>query len=382
MEYNNRYDYIYSGTEKSVKRKKFKPLLIILLIFTIFFIFMISIILFGLFGIKLKGELLLPGGVTSVSEIVSIEGVPDEHLDYNGLYAYSTPEERTIASLIVNGSKNEKGEEFVWSSGFSLFSSETTSKYNKELNSESIEEEFNIFLFKYSVETATIIAYNLAESLDIYENVSIDYEVNGVIIYKTFQRIEGINIGDKITKVNNIEVNDNTHFNELIETGDCKKTFSLTVETEDEQRKFIDSPICHRNIFTKTNYKIIQTTPKITYKYSDNYQGDSMGMMLTLGIYNGLTNSLYKGTVIAGTGTIERNGNVSAIGAVLPKTMAAYQNNVKILIVAKSNEYEFINSLKFLQIENEMVIIAVNDVEEAILKLVEYNNLGVGNIWY
>jgi PDZ domain-containing protein len=74
----------------------------------------------------------------------------------------------------------------------------------------------------------------------------------------------------------------------------------------------------------------ITTIPKVSVN-AGNLGGSSGGLMLTLQLYSQLTNKDVKQSRnIAGTGTIDSNGNVGEIGGIDKKIIAAQQKNVKI----------------------------------------------------
>lgn len=63
--------------------------------------------------------------------------------------------------------------------------------------------------------------------------------------------------------------------------------------------------------------------------------------MLSLAIYEEITGiDLLKGRNIAGTGTIDMNGNVGPIDGVKYKIMGAYNNKMDIVLVTKKNYKE------------------------------------------
>ena len=81
------------------------------------------------------------------------------------------------------------------------------------------------------------------------------------------------------------------------------------------------------------SYKLPEDAPKCDYEYG-NALGPSGGLMQALYIYEKLTGSeLTKGLKIAGTGTIDINGNASLIGGMKQKIYTANANNVDIFFV-------------------------------------------------
>lgn len=62
-------------------------------------------------------------------------------------------------------------------------------------------------------------------------------------------------------------------------------------------------------------------------------RGNSAGLMLTLEVYSQLTGDITKGRVIAGTGSIDRHGNVGRIGGIEMKVVAADKAGAEIFFV-------------------------------------------------
>jgi PDZ domain-containing protein len=66
--------------------------------------------------------------------------------------------------------------------------------------------------------------------------------------------------------------------------------------------------------------------------------GPSAGMMFALGIIDKLTpNSLTRKRIIAGTGTIDDNGNVGAIGGINDKILGAYRHGARLFLAPMAN---------------------------------------------
>jgi Lon-like protease len=94
----------------------------------------------------------------------------------------------------------------------------------------------------------------------------------------------------------------------------------------------------------------------------DDVGGPSAGLMFTLGIINELTqDDLTFGKKIAGTGTINVNGEVGPVGGVLQKVAASQKAGVELFLVPE------VNCAVFQKDQYKgMPIIAVNNVDEAV----------------
>ncbi|MDF2536228.1 MAG: secreted protein containing a domain [Bacillales bacterium] len=100
---------------------------------------------------------------------------------------------------------------------------------------------------------------------------------------------------------------------------------------------------------------------------SEEIGGPSAGLMFTLEIYNQLTKIDYtRGYKIAGTGTIDEQGRVGAIGGIDQKVVAASQNGSKIFFAPREfgNYKTAVKTAK--DIKTKMKIIPVETFDEAI----------------
>ena len=84
--------------------------------------------------------------------------------------------------------------------------------------------------------------------------------------------------------------------------------------------------------------------PKIKLKFRSSESGSSGGMMLTLSIYTKINDQdIIKGRKIAGTGTIDYEGNVGKIDGIKYKIMGAHKDKMDIVLVPKENYKEAIS---------------------------------------
>lgn len=103
---------------------------------------------------------------------------------------------------------------------------------------------------------------------------------------------------------------------------------------------------------------------------STDVGGPSAGLMFTLEIYNRLTpGDLTKGHRIAGTGTMDADGNVGAIGGVKHKIVAADRKHAEIFFVPEKNYEEA--KKKAYQIGTGMKLVKVKTLDDALAYLKE-----------
>lgn len=109
----------------------------------------------------------------------------------------------------------------------------------------------------------------------------------------------------------------------------------------------------------------------ITVKFSlDNVGGPSAGLMFTLGIIDKLEpEDLTGGKIIAGTGTIDDDGNVGAIGGIPQKMVAAYHAGARIMLAPAANCEEALHHpVKGLE------LVKVTTIDDALAALEQIRN--------
>jgi Lon-like protease len=110
------------------------------------------------------------------------------------------------------------------------------------------------------------------------------------------------------------------------------------------------------------------TSPvKVTIRL-DDVGGPSAGLMFTLGIIDMLTPGQENGGLhVAGTGTMDENGKVGAIGGIRQKMAAARADGATVFLVPASNCAEAL-----LQIPAGLRLIKVTDVDDALSGLAAF----------
>ena len=106
--------------------------------------------------------------------------------------------------------------------------------------------------------------------------------------------------------------------------------------------------------------------PNIQYNYKNNESGASGGLMLSLALYNALTEEdITKGKNISGTGTISEDGTVGEISGVKYKLSGAVKNKCDIFIAPRANYEE---ALKEKNKNNYKIDIIVADTFDQVLE--------------
>lgn len=115
--------------------------------------------------------------------------------------------------------------------------------------------------------------------------------------------------------------------------------------------------------------KEYETNPKIEINFKPSEAGPSGGLMTALEIYDLLVKEdITRGMVIAGTGTIDDNGNVGEIGGVKYKILGAEDGGADIFLVPSGVNYEEAIKVK-KERKLDIEIIEVKTLSDAISKL-------------
>ena len=112
------------------------------------------------------------------------------------------------------------------------------------------------------------------------------------------------------------------------ENGKEKEKYAYVINLEGEKKVGI-------SIVTEYDF---ESDPKLEMKTKASEAGSSGGLMLSLEIYDKLTSKdLSHGKKVMGTGTIDEDGNVGAIGGVKYKMLGAQKDGADIFFVPKEN---------------------------------------------
>lgn len=136
-----------------------------------------------------------------------------------------------------------------------------------------------------------------------------------------------LKVGDTVTKVDDKHFNNSLGYQQYLASKKPNDSVKITYLRNNKQqnvtRKLIDiGKRAGLGIVLGDNVQI-KTNPKIDINPGD-IGGPSGGLMFSLQVYNQLTNSdMRDGRKIAGTGTINLNGDVGEIGGIDKKIIAA-----------------------------------------------------------
>ncbi len=187
-----------------------------------------------------------------------------------------------------------------------------------------------------------------------YENSNVKYEITNTKIYITYiddLSKTNLKVGDQIIKVDGKKINSKESLYKLIQNKKIgQKVYFTVLKDGKEETKYatlIDVNGKPKVGALVTNTFDLKSNKKITFNFKDSESGPSGGLMLALTIYSSLNNiDLTHGKTIAGTGTIEENGDVGPISGVKYKLIGAYDKGTQIFLVPDGENYKEAKKVK------------------------------------
>lgn len=193
------------------------------------------------------------------------------------------------------------------------------------------------------------------------------------IIYLDEDSDTDLKIGDDILEIDGIKIDSLADISKILDSYEVGS--KLNIKVKRNGKEMMKYAIVHE----KDGRKLIgialnsiydyEVDPKITFTFSNSESGPSGGFMVTLAIYNQLIdNDISNGLKIAGTGTIDIEGNVGSIGGVKYKLKGAVDSKSDIFLVPAGENYE--EAIKYKKkYHYDIKIIGISTFEEAIEKL-------------
>lgn len=290
------------------------------------YLFIIScLILIFLFNYHLPYYINMPGGTIKVNDRIECKKCSDINGSLNMLYVteYEATVPTYLLSLVIPN-----------------WDLERISK--QQISNETPEDIYNRnrLMLENSVDNAIYVAYTNS-------NKEIKVKSKKNIVIATTKN-NGLNIGDEVLKINGKEIENIEEIRNIIQNSAVNKKLLFKVlrnnKEEDIQVKVIkqnSKKMIGAVITTDYDYEL---DPKIKLKFRSSESGSSGGMMLALSIYTKINDQdIIKGRKIAGTGTIDYEGNVGKIDGIKYKIMGAHKDKMDIVLVPKENYKEAIS---------------------------------------
>lgn len=193
------------------------------------------------------------------------------------------------------------------------------------------------------------------------------------IIYLEEDSDTDLKIGDDILEIDGSKINSLADISKVLDSYEVGS--KLNIKVKRNGKEIMKYAIVHEKDGRKligialTSIYDYEVDPKITFTFSNSESGPSGGFMVTLAIYNQLIDSdISNGLKIAGTGTIDIEGNVGSIGGVKYKLKGAVDSKSDIFLVPAGENYE--EAIKYKKkYHYDIKIIGISTFEEAIEKL-------------
>ena len=193
------------------------------------------------------------------------------------------------------------------------------------------------------------------------------------IIYLEEDSDTDLKIGDDILEIDGSKIDSLADISKILDSYEVGS--KLNIKVKRNEKEMIKYAIVHEKDGRKligialTSIYDYEVDPKITFTFSNSESGPSGGFMVTLAIYNQLIdNDISNDLKIAGTGTIDIEGNVGSIGGVKYKLKGAVDSKSDIFLVPAGENYE--EAIKYQKkYHYDIKIIGISTFEEAIEKL-------------
>lgn len=286
--------------------------------------YLIPIVVTIILVIPLPYYITIGGGILSLDNKILIEDSYESKGSFNLAYVSEVKGNVLFYILgnIIPSYEIEKQEDVITSD-------ETVKDYN-------FREKL---YFDDSLNSATFVAFT-ASGMEIKEK-----DKSLIITYIDEKANTELLVQDKILKANDIEINSTIELQNIISNIDDEIKITVLRDNKEVETK-------SKLVLIDNEYKIgisiyeditYETNPKIKYKFNDKETGPSGGLTIALSIYNSLVEEdITKGYKIVGTGTIDKNGTVGAIGGVKYKLKGAVKKKADIFLVPSDNYEEAI----------------------------------------
>lgn len=290
----------------------------------------------------------MPGGLINTKDRVKI----DNEYKVGGSYNLTYVSEIRATPIFYVLSKINKNWDLV-------------SINDIKTDNQTLEEAmlYNKLLLETANNNAVEVAYKKA-------NKEIQVEKKDFIVAYLASNNTTLMVGDKITKIDNIEVTDLEQIQSLISNYNANDTVNIEV-IRDGKIKLASATLYKEENRTLIGINILinsklSTNPSYEYNFDKKESGPSGGLMTALTIYNKLiSEDLTHNLVISGTGTIDSDGTVGSIGGVKYKIKGAVKNKADVFLVPSGENYKEAIKLK-KKYNYNIDIVSISTFDDAI----------------
>ncbi len=229
-------------------------------------------------------------------------------------------------------------------------------------NGESVDDllELERLYMQSSINNATILAYRKAN-----QELEITREVHN-IVYIADEAETDLEIYDELLEVDGVEVTTIDELKELVNQKTVGDVIKILVSRDGKEKE------CQAKVYeTKDGLKVgisflttyeYETNPEINVTTKASESGSSGGLMLSLAIYNAITEEdITKGRTIVGTGTITVDGVVGPIDGVKYKILGAVKSDADIFLCPTENYEEALEVKEEFDLDIEIHSVATFD---------------------
>ena len=291
-------------------------------------IFILSlIIIFFVLNIKLPYYVDGPGGLIDMNDRYIIDNEYKVKGSFNMTYV---SEYRANIALFLYSKINKNMD---------LYKKADVIPTNESENDSNIRGEIQL---KEANDNAIIVAYNKAG-----KEVNIKSQ-KVLVIYVDKDAKTDIKVGDELISIDNNDISNMAEGKEIIKKHGPNEKITFKVKNngkEYEKYAYVNEDKIIGIILAYE--REFETNPSIKVKYGSNEYGPSGGLMTTLSIYNKLVpEDITYGYKIAGTGTIDENGNIGEIDGVKYKLKGAVKGKADIFFAPSGDNYNEAVKLK------------------------------------
>ena len=308
------------------------------------FLIIWGIIIF-LFFYEFPFVIYTPGGIVNLEDRIEVENSRDTEGSLN--MSYVSLVKGTLPMILLS---------YCLPNWDLVKSSEITAP------DESVDEllELEKLYMQSSIDNATILAYEKAG-----KELNITREVNNIVCISDDADTD-LEIYDELLTADGIEVNDVAELREIVNSKNEGDSITFLVNRNGKEKE------CSAKIYnTEDGLKVgvsflttyeYETNPEISVATKASESGSSGGLMLTLAIYNAITDEdITKGRTIVGTGTISLDGTVGAIDGVKYKILGAVKSDAEIFLCPMENYEEALSVKEEFDLDIEIHGVATFD---------------------
>ena len=314
------------------------------------FLIVWAIIIF-LFFYELPFAIYTPGGIVNLEDRIEVDG---EHVTEGSLnMSYVSLVKGTLPMIILS---------------YVIPNWDLVSRNEITRDDESVTEmlELEKLYMQSSIDNATILAYQKAD-----KEIDVTREVNN-IIYIAPEAKTDLKVYDELLMIDGIDVENIIELKEIVNSKKEGDIVNITVNRDGKKKEcqaeiYATSDGLKVGISFLTTYEYV-VDPSITVETKSSESGSSGGLMLSLAIYNAITDEdITHGKTIVGTGTITVDGIVGPIDGVKYKILGAVKSDADMFLCPEENYEEALEVKE--KFDLDILIHSVKTFDEALAYL-------------